>query len=186
MIKMIKRTILVKAVTKELKGQLENKLLMINGNQKLNVKIMNDFINRYNLPIKLCKSIEELLSVLDLVINEVIKDKMGYEIVEFAKLNSFKNSYMLEDLRFDLDGVDLVVTDSKRTSDLCRLINPEIEIIPSSQIEDIQYYNLRPAVDITSIELAPSIRRCFQTIGFNSLRTKPSNINKRTKVNLVK
>lgn len=184
MIKMIKRTMMVKAVTKELRNQLEGKLIMINGNKKLDTKIMNDFIKTYNLPIKLCRNIEELLSVLDLVINEVIKDKMGNEIVEFAKLDSFRNSYMLDDLRFDLDGVDIVVTDSERTANLIKLINPEIEILPSSLLDDIQYYNLRAAIDTTSIELPASVRRCFHTIGYNSLRTKPTN--KRTKVNLVK
>lgn len=184
MIKMIKRTMLVKAVTKELRKQLESKLIMINGNKKLDTKIMNEFIKTYKLPVKLCRNIEELLSVLDLVINEVIKDKMGDEIIEFTKLECFRNSYMLEDLRFDLDGIDLVVTDSERTAKLCKLINPEIEIIPSRLLEDIQYYNLRPVVDVTSIEIPQSIKRCFLTIGYNSLRTKPTN--KRTKVNLVK
>ena len=85
---------MVKAVTKELRKQLESKLIMINGNKKLDTKIMNDFIKTFNLPIKLCRNIEELLSVLDLVINEVIKDKMGNEIVEFAKLESFRNSLL--------------------------------------------------------------------------------------------
>lgn len=182
MIKMVKRAMLVKAITKELRSILDSKQMMVNGNKRLEKKIVKETIIKYGLPVETC-TLEELIEVLDLLVSETINDKMGVELESYAKLESFKNSYMLNDLREELEGIQLVITDSQATAEMCKAVNPEIQIAPSSCLNEVDYFTVTFVVDRTSISLPKVLRNKYNTIGYKTLRKAP--VSNRTKVRIM-